>query len=136
MVVVEARELGPVQLSADDVVVTETPREGWAVVSEGGESVALDLALDDELRRAGAARELVRSIQEARKASGLDISDRIRVWWSSDDTQLIATWAEHGDAIAVEVLALTIRHDEPAPAEAVFIANELGLSMALQRAGA
>ena len=134
-VVVEAAELGAVAITTDDVVVTETPREGWAVASEGGESVALDLTLDDELRRAGVARELVRCIQEGRKAAGLEVSDRIVVWWTSSDPQLAETWAEHGEAIAAEVLAVEVLARMAAPADAVDIANELGLALALRRVG-
>src|SRR5262249_842845 len=67
----------PVTLSADELVLTESPRTGWSVATEAGETVALDLTITPELRRAGLAREVVRLVQEARKASGLDISDRI-----------------------------------------------------------
>ena len=72
--------LGDVEVSADDVVLTETPREGWAVAREG-ETVALDLTLTDALVRAGLAREVVRLIQEARKASGYDVTDRVEIAW-------------------------------------------------------
>src|SRR5262249_36183737 len=61
-----------VSLGPDEVVITETPRSGWAVASGGGATVALDLEITPELRRAGAARDVVRLIQEARKASGLE----------------------------------------------------------------
>ena len=63
-------DLGDVEVGADDVVLTETPREGWAVAREG-ETVALDLTLTDALVRAGLAREVVRLVQEARKAPWL-----------------------------------------------------------------
>ena len=49
------------------------------MASEGGITVALDLELDDALRREGLARELVRLVQDARKAAGLDVSDRIEL---------------------------------------------------------
>ena len=61
----------PVEVLPDEVIVSERPREGWSVVNEQGETVALDLELTPELRRAGLAREVVRLIQEARKTSGL-----------------------------------------------------------------
>ena len=67
-VVVDGAE---VEVTADEVLLTETPREGWAVATEGGETVALDLELTPALRRAGLAREVVRLVQEARKTSGL-----------------------------------------------------------------
>ena len=59
---------------ADEVIVSERPREGWSVVNEQGETVALDLELTPELVRAGLAREVVRLVQEARKSSGFEVS--------------------------------------------------------------
>lgn len=108
---IEAGELGTVEITADDVVVTETPREGWAVASEAGESVALDLTITDELRRAGLAREVVRAIQEARKNAGFEVSDRITLWWSSLDSDVMQMWADHADEISGEVLATTVHND-------------------------
>jgi isoleucyl-tRNA synthetase len=104
----EAGELGVVDVTPDDVVVTETPREGWAVVTESGESLALDLHVDDQLRRAGLAREVVRALQEGRKTAGLDVSDRITVWWTSDDDDLRSAIAEHAGSIADDVLAVAM----------------------------
>ena len=72
-----------VELTAEDLVVTETPTLGWAVASDGGLSVALDLELTEDLRRAGMAREAIRFAQETRKTSGLEISDRIEFWWQA-----------------------------------------------------
>ena len=87
--------------------MTQTPLEGWGVASAGGETVALDLAVSDALRFEGYAREAVRLIQEARKASGLDVSDRIVVRWTTADADLAAALAEHGPMIAGEVLAVS-----------------------------
>ena len=98
-------ELGDVSIAEGDVVITETPREGWAVAADAGESIALDLTITDDLRRAGLAREIVRAIQEARKNSGLDVADRISVYWSSADEDVLATMSEHGEMIGAEVLA-------------------------------
>jgi isoleucyl-tRNA synthetase len=96
-----------VTLSAADLVVTQTPLEGWGVASAGGETVALDLAVSGALRFEGYAREAVRLIQEARKASGLNVSDRIVVRWTTADVDLAAALAEHGAMIAGEVLAVS-----------------------------
>ena len=62
-----------VEVLADEVIVSERPREGWSVVNEQGETVALDLELTPELVRAGLAREVVRLVQEARKNSGFEV---------------------------------------------------------------
>ena len=74
----------PVPLEEGDLIVTETPREGWTVASGGGLTVALDLTLTPELERAGLVREVVRLVQEARKNSGLEVSDRIELWWTAE----------------------------------------------------
>jgi len=104
---VEVPSVGAVTLSGADLVVTQTPLEGWGVASAGGETVALDLAVTDALRFEGYAREVVRLIQEARKASGLDVSDRIVLRWSTADADLAAALGEHGEAVAAEVLAVS-----------------------------
>jgi len=95
-------EIGP-----DDVVVTEVPREGWTVASDSGESLALDLALTPELIGQGIARDVTRLIQDARKTSGLDISDRISVTWESGNEATASALNSHADLVASEVLATT-----------------------------
>ena len=72
--------------------------EGWAVGSAGGIQIALDTRLTDELRKEGLARDVVRHIQQLRKDSGLEISDRIEVTYGTDDAGLqeaIETWADY-----------------------------------------
>ncbi|MFP3990751.1 isoleucine--tRNA ligase [Streptomyces sp. E11-3] len=95
-----------VTLAPDEVIITETPREGWSVASDSGATVALDLEITDELCRAGLARDAIRLIQEARKNSGLDVADRIAVRWSATSEATTAALAEHAGLIADEVLAL------------------------------
>jgi len=125
--------LGEVTLDPDDVVVTETPREGWAVAREG-ETVALDLTLTDELLRAGLAREVVRLIQEARKTSGYDVADRIQLAWHADG-ELATALREHRDSVADEVLATAVHDDLDALAgEPDHGHADLGLVFRLRRA--
>jgi isoleucyl-tRNA synthetase len=109
-----------VPLEEGDLIVTETPREGWTVASGAGLTVALDLALTPELERAGLFREAVRLVQDARKNSGLDVSDRIELWWTVDTSsgdeageQMAAALTEHADALAAEVLAVTVHAGIP-----------------------
>ena len=120
-----------VEVSADEVLVSERPREGWSVVNEQGETVALDLELTPELVRAGLAREVVRLVQEKRKASGLEVSDRIALAWAADG-ELAAALREHGDQVAQEVLATTIAEAEPA--DDWTTAADLGLRFTLAKA--
>jgi isoleucyl-tRNA synthetase len=93
----------PVELSPDDVQLRVRGQQGFAVSREGGEVVALDLTLDEGLRKRGLAREVVRLVQDLRKTSGLEVSDRIRLYVEGLDVI-----AEHDDYIAREVLAVEV----------------------------
>jgi len=97
----------PVEVLAEEVILSERPREGWSVVNEQGETVALDLELTPALRRAGLAREVVRMVQEARKGSGFEVSDRVVLTWAAQGDAAEAV-EEHQALIADEVLATTV----------------------------
>jgi isoleucyl-tRNA synthetase len=70
---------GRVTLDADEVELRVHGQPGFAVSRGGGEVVALDLAIDDALRQRGLVRDVVRQIQDQRKAIGLEVTDRIRL---------------------------------------------------------
>ena len=122
----------PVELAADDVLITERPREGWSVVNEHGETVALDLTLTPALVRAGLAREVVRTVQEARKAAGLEVTDRVAITWSAGPAVAEAI-REHAGMIADEVLAVELTPGQVGP-DGVADA-ELGLRFELRKSG-
>jgi isoleucyl-tRNA synthetase len=94
-------------LTADDINLVMEPLEGYQVEAEAGHAVALELELDDGLRREGLAREVVRAVQEARKQAGLEVSDRISLELGGDD-ELIAAAREHETYIAGETLATSV----------------------------
>jgi isoleucyl-tRNA synthetase len=94
-------------LTADDVNLVMEPLEGYQVEAEAGHAVALELDLDDELRREGLAREVVRAVQEARKQAGLEVSDRISLALGGDE-ELLAAAREHEAYIAGETLATSV----------------------------
>ncbi len=123
----------PVVIEPDEVVLTETPREGWAVHHDAGESIALDLTMTPELRRLGMARDVVRQIQEARKSSGFDVSDRIEVSWAAE-AELREAILEHSETIAAEVLATTMTESDPAVGpRAVVSDHDSGLRFSLAK---
>jgi isoleucyl-tRNA synthetase len=93
----------PEELGPDDVQLRVRGQQGFAVSREGGEVVALDLTLDDALRQRGLAREVVRLVQDLRKTSGLDVSDRIHLTVEGLDAI-----ASHFDFIGREVLAVDV----------------------------
>ena len=84
------------------------------VASHEGESVALDLALSPELIAAGNVREVIRFIQEARKTSGFEISDRIHVSWNAPD-EIVSAVESAQEHISAEVLATAFTRDLTLP---------------------
>ena len=70
---------GPVELTAEDYQITSEDMPGWLVASEGTLTVALDVTVTDDLRREGIARELVNRIQNIRKESGFEVTDRVKI---------------------------------------------------------
>ena len=94
------------EITAEDVIITETPREGWSVMSQDGETIALDLEISAELRSLGISREVIRMIQEARKTSGLEVSDRINLEFFTTDAQVLESVKQNIEVIKSEVLAL------------------------------
>ena len=68
-----------ITLSLDDVEISSQDIEGWLVANSNGITVALDITISDELRKEGVARELVNRIQNIRKDSGFEVTDKIVV---------------------------------------------------------
>jgi isoleucyl-tRNA synthetase len=101
-----------VELGPEDVKVRARAHEEFVLAEDAGLAVALDTTLDDELRSEGLARELVRALNDHRKAKGLDLADRIRV-----ELRAVGPVAEaaraHGTWIAAEVLAEAWKVDAP-----------------------
>ncbi len=102
-------------LGADDLLLSMQPLDGYQLEREGSHAVALDLALDDELRREGLAREVVHAVQNARKAAGLEIADRITLTLAGDN-ELLAAARAHEGYLTGETLALSVGYD-PASAD-------------------
>ena len=88
----------------EDVLVETTSAEGYACAEEGGWLVGLDTALTDALEREGLARELVRTVQEARKQAGLEVSDRITLRIDGS-AEVAAALDAHRDYVMEETLA-------------------------------
>ena len=88
-----------------EVLVERGGREGWAVASADGVTVALDLGLDDELVLEGEAYELIHRVNSLRKERGFELTDRIVLTVPESQRGLVD---RHGDWIAREVLATSI----------------------------
>jgi isoleucyl-tRNA synthetase len=93
------------ELEADEVLVERGGREGWAVASGDGVTVALDLGLDDELVLEGEAYELIHRVNSLRKEQGFELTDRIVLTVPDELRRLIDA---HGEWINGEVLAVEV----------------------------
>jgi isoleucyl-tRNA synthetase len=96
---VAGHDLGP-----EDVLVERTEKEGWAVATSDGATVALDIGLDDEVLLEGRVYDLIHHVNNLRKEQGLELTDRIDLLVASSDADLLA----HADWIARETLALSV----------------------------
>jgi isoleucyl-tRNA synthetase len=90
-------------LEPHEVLVERVGREGWAVASDGVLTVALDTAIDDELRLEGRLFDRIHEVNVLRKQSGLELTDRIRLWLP--DADLVDRF---GERIAGETLAVSV----------------------------
>ena len=93
-----------VTFEPEDVLVESTSAEGYSSAEEGGYLVGLDTSLTEALEREGLARELVRTVQEARKQAGLDVSDRITLRIEGTP-EVAAALDSHRDYVMEETLA-------------------------------
>lgn len=93
-----------INLGAEDVLIETSSAEGFACGEDGGYLTALDTSLNAELLREGVAREMIRTVQEARKQAGLEVSDRIILGVSGSDG-VESALAEYRDYLMAETLA-------------------------------
>jgi len=127
-IVVAGHEIG-----SDDVIMQRDPRAGMVVAAEGPLSVAIDTTVTPELEIEGTARELINRIQQIRRESGLDVTDRIEVSWSSESDRIAAAFEVHAGVIAAEVLAVIISRGAETDGTAIEIDGE-SVSIAISRA--
>ena len=111
---------GDVVLNPGDYAISSEDVEGWQVASEGSLTVALDIEVTPELRLEGLSRELVNRIQNLRKASGFEVTDRIHTIIYSDDPFLPQALSAYADYVKAQTLSLSIGLDAfaAAPADA------------------
>ena len=97
------------ELKLDDVILVRSSLGGAAVATDGNLTVALDTAISPELKAEGYAREFISQVQNARKSSGFDVTDRIDVLWSSEESEVRDALTAHQSVICREVLALSMQ---------------------------
>jgi len=96
--------VGDHELGPNEVLVQRTGKEGWAVASDDGVTVALDTALDPELELEALVLDLIHQINSMRREQGLELTDRIRITLPEAQKELL----QHADWIKEETLAVAI----------------------------
>jgi isoleucyl-tRNA synthetase len=97
-----------VELHVGDYEISSEDMPGWLVASEGSLTIALDIEVSEALRSEGVARELVNRIQNLRKDSGFDVTDKVSVEIyadGEDHAQIEASLASFGEYLASQTLA-------------------------------
>ena len=98
---------GPVELTPEDYQITSEDMPGWLVATEGTLTVALDITVTDALRREGIARELINRIQNIRKESGFEVTDRVKVTLEKNP-EVEDALSQFGNYVCEQTLALSV----------------------------
>ena len=121
-------------LERTDVEIISEDIPGWLVANEGRLTVALDITITEDLRKEGLARELVNRVQNLRKSSGFDITDKIHISILSCE-QMDEAIAEYREYIANQVLAVSIEVLDEAISDATALDFEdFNLSVKIEKA--
>ncbi len=102
---------GDVTLNKGDYEISSEDMPGWLVATEGSMTIALDVTVTEALRQEGVARELINRIQNLRKSSGFDVTDKISVCIyadGEDGSEIAASLANFGEYVAAQTLALSV----------------------------
>ena len=101
-----------VTLGLEDVEITSEDIPGWSVATEDGITVALDISIDDDLKREGIARDLVNRIQNLRKDKGLDVQDKIKIAVEGNDSLVNDAINQNKEYICQETQATALEIQE------------------------
>ena len=102
---------GDVTLNKGDYEISSEDMPGWLVATEGAMTIALDVTITEELKQEGVARELINRIQNLRKSSGFDVTDKVGVKIFADGeygAEIAASLANFAEYVAAQTLALSV----------------------------
>ena len=114
---------GEVEILLSDVQIVTDDIPGWIVSSDGGLTVALDITIDEALKAEGLSRELVNRVQNLRKETGLDVTDRIALFVDAND-ELKSRLVENLEYIRTQTLAEEVKWQDEAGAVQIELDEE------------
>lgn len=121
-----------VTLKLDDVQISSQDIEGWLVASNAGVTVALDVTISPELKNEGIARELVNRIQNLRKDSGFEVTDRVDVTLQIDETLKMAV-AQNSAYIKQETLTEELQFENEVNDGAEIVFDDIVTRLRIQK---
>ncbi len=101
--------LNSFEIALSDVEILTEDIPGWLLAVEGGITVALDINVSTELRQEGIARDFVNRIQNLRKESGFEVTDKINIYLQNTDAEIAEAIVKHTGYISTEVQALSLQ---------------------------
>lgn len=123
------------QLTEDLFIVTDVPREGFAVESIGSNIVVLDLEIDESLKREGMLRKLIRQLQVCRKSAGFNIEDNILISLSTEDADVSAILSDAASSAKIySELLVTGALEGAADYESVVSVDGADVKVAMKKA--
>ncbi len=120
------------EILLEDVEILSEDIEGWLVASEADTTVALDTELTPALINEGIAREFVNRVQNLRKSSGFEVTDRIAIRFGTDATEIGAALHAMSEYICAETLASSLNQDASTVGEAVEI-NDASVQLSIEK---
>ena len=125
---------GPIELLADEVLLSAQSAEGIAARTEDGLVVGITTEITPELRDRGIARELVRGIGELRKKAGCKVSDRVRIGYATSDATAQAAIVSLADYVSTETLSTLVPSlIDDADARATVELDDASIEISLKR---
>jgi isoleucyl-tRNA synthetase len=118
------------ELQMEDFVITSEDLEGWLVANDKDLTVALDIHISDELKAEGMAREIVNRIQNLRKDSGFEVTDKINITIENHEA-IQAAVEQFGDYIKAEVLGESLVLSAVVDGESVDLIDEVSVKIAV-----
>lgn len=119
-------------VTLEDVEIIPEDIPGWLVSSDGNITVALDVTLTDELKNEGIARELINRIQNIRKSSDFDITDRVKVTITTESDEIIEAVKMYATYISAQVLATELNVEKNRELKQDVIQNIDGVDVAIE----
>jgi isoleucyl-tRNA synthetase len=120
-------------LVLEDVLISSEDVPGWAVASESGVTVALDISVTEELKKEGIARDFVNRIQNLRKEMGLEVLDKIAIEVEKDGEAVTAALTQFKDYISTETQALSFELKDKLPEATEIDMDDFSLKVSIKR---